>query len=148
MDRATRRVMFAQMFVELHLIELKSCIKWMTFKVIQGHRAISSDLGNRPMVTLQLHNFDLFRTCRTSSFCTVAWQLARFELTRRITRSLGNSWASCWDIASYLSKVTDFNPPHLHLAPQQGFTPVEFRGDFWRQKTRVPGYPVVLFVWS
>ena len=46
-------------------------------------------------VTLQLHNFDLFRTCRTSSFCTVAWQLARFQLTRRIARSLGDSWASC-----------------------------------------------------
>jgi len=36
-----------------------------------------------------------FRTCRTSSFCTVAWQLARFQLTRRIARSLGDSWASC-----------------------------------------------------
>ena len=37
-----------------------------------------------------------FRTCRTSSFCTVAWQLARFQLTRRIARSLGDSWVSCW----------------------------------------------------
>jgi len=46
-------------------------------------------------VTLQLHNFDLFRTCRTSSFCTVAWQLARFQLTCRIARSLGDSWHSC-----------------------------------------------------
>jgi len=36
-----------------------------------------------------------FRTCRTSSFCTVAWQLARFQLTRCIARSLGDSWASC-----------------------------------------------------
>ena len=36
-----------------------------------------------PTVTLQLHNFDLFRTCRTGSFCTVAWQLARLQLTRR-----------------------------------------------------------------
>ena len=36
-----------------------------------------------------------FRTCRTSSFCTVAWQLARFQLTRRITRSLCDSSASC-----------------------------------------------------
>jgi len=26
------------------------------------------------------------RTCRTSSFCTVAWQLARLQLTRRIAR--------------------------------------------------------------
>jgi len=38
-------------------------------------------------VTLQFHNFDLFTTCRTSSLCTVAWQLARFQLTRRIARS-------------------------------------------------------------
>ena len=43
------------------------------------------------------------------------------------------------DIASYLSKVADFDPPHLHLAPPQGVTPVEFRGDLWHQKTRVPG---------
>ena len=50
---------------------------------------------HRPTLTLQLHNFDLFRTCRTSSFCTVAWQVARFQLTRRIARSLGDSWASC-----------------------------------------------------
>ena len=38
---------------------------------------------------------DLVRTCRISSFCTVAWQLARFQLTRRIARSLGDNWASC-----------------------------------------------------
>ena len=43
------------------------------------------------------------------------------------------------DIAGYLSKVADFDPPHLHLAPPQGVTPVEFRGDLWRQKTRVLG---------
>jgi len=49
-----------------------------------------------PTVTLQLHNFDLFRACRTSSFCTVAWQLAKFQLTWRIARSLGDSWASCF----------------------------------------------------
>ena len=46
--------------------------------------------------TLQLHNFDLFRTCRTSSFCTVAWQLARFQLTQSIARTLGDSRASCY----------------------------------------------------
>jgi len=43
------------------------------------------------------------------------------------------------DIASYLSKVADFDPPHLYLAPPQGVIPVEFRGDLWHQKTRVPG---------
>ena len=41
------------------------------------------------------------------------------------------------DIAGYLSKVADFDPPHLHSAPSWGVTPVEFRGDLWRQKTRV-----------
>jgi len=44
---------------------------------------------------VQLHKFDLFRTCRTSSFCTIAWHLARFQLTRCIARSLGDSGASC-----------------------------------------------------
>ena len=43
------------------------------------------------------------------------------------------------DIAGYLSKVDDFGPPHLHLAPPWGVTPIEFRGDLWLQKTRVPG---------
>jgi len=43
------------------------------------------------------------------------------------------------DIASYLSKVADFDPPHVHLAPSQGVIPVEFRGDLWHRKTRVPG---------
>ena len=52
-------------------------------------------ITHSPTVTLQLHNFDLFRTCRTCSFCTVAWQLARFQLIRRIARSLGDNWASC-----------------------------------------------------
>ena len=43
----------------------------------------------------KLNNFDLFRTCRTSSFCTVAWQLSRFQLTRCIAWSFGDRWASC-----------------------------------------------------
>jgi len=53
-------------------------------------------------LNLQLHNFDLFRTCRTSSFCTVAWQLAKFQLTRHIAQSLslGDSWASCFHLLS------------------------------------------------
>ena len=50
------------------------------------------------------------------------------------------------DIASYLSKVADCNPPRLHLAPPQGFTPVEFRGGFGVRKLESLGYPVVLFV--
>ena len=46
-------------------------------------------------LNLQLRTISLVRTCRISSFCTVVWQLARLLLTRRIARSLGDSWASC-----------------------------------------------------
>ena len=42
-------------------------------------------------LNLQLHTISLAMTCRISSFCTVAWQLARLLLTRRIARSLGDS---------------------------------------------------------
>ena len=56
-----------------------------------GHMFIT----HRPTLTLRLPTFHLFRTCLTSSFCTVAWQLARFQLTRRIARFLGDSWAFC-----------------------------------------------------
>jgi len=38
-------------------------------------------------------------------------------------------------------------PPHLHLASQQGVTPVEFRGDLWHQKKLDSlNYRVVLFL--
>ena len=54
-------------------------------------------------LNLQFLTISLVRTCRISSFCTVAWQLARLLLTRRIARSLGDSGASClyyfWFIA-------------------------------------------------
>ena len=54
-------------------------------------------------LNLQLHTIDLVRTCRISSNCTVAWQLAIFQLTRRIARFLGDSWASCfsWGICQH-----------------------------------------------
>ena len=48
------------------------------------------------------------------------------------------------DIAGYLSKVADFDPPHLHSAPSWGVTPDEFRGDLWHQKTRLPGLSCVV----
>jgi len=70
-----------------------------TYKTMEATRSrhgwVHMFITHWTTVTLQLHNFDLFRTCRTSSFCTVAWQLARFQLTQRIARSLGDSWASC-----------------------------------------------------
>jgi len=67
-------------------------------------------------LNLQLHTIDLVRTCRINSFCTVAWQLARFELTRRIARSLGDSWASCiqenfvWNVIDYV--LLPLQPDH------------------------------------
>jgi len=53
-------------------------------------------------LNLQLHTIDLVRTCCINSFCTVAWQLARFQLTRRIARSLGDSWASCSNVSTFV----------------------------------------------
>ena len=71
---------------------------YKTTKATRSHHGwVHMFITHWPTVTLQLHNFDLFRTCRTSSFCTVAWQLARFQLTRRIVRFLGDSWASWFD---------------------------------------------------
>jgi len=43
-----------------------------------------------------------------------------------------------WDIARYWSKIADLNLPHIYLAPPLGMIPLEFRQDFWRQKTRFP----------
>ena len=69
---------------------------YKTVKATRMHHCwVHMFITHRPILTLQLYNFDLFRTCRTSSFCTVAWQLSRFQLTRRIARSLGDSWVSC-----------------------------------------------------
>ena len=89
-------------------------------------------------VNLQLHTIDLVRTCRISSFCTVAWQLARFQLTRRIARSLGDSWASCFlptglDIvfvraAIFISEFCTERERQLRKQPM----PRRFRNDnFW-----------------
>jgi len=70
----------------------------------------------------------------------------------RWPRSRGSSPPSRFrHIASYSPKVSDFNLPHLHLTPPLAVTPVEFRGDLCRQKTRVPdlscGFvPVILCV--
>jgi len=42
------------------------------------------------LLTLEFYDFNLFSTCRTNSFCSVAlWQLARFQLTRRSELSCG-----------------------------------------------------------
>ena len=78
-----------------------------------------------PTVTLQLYNFDLFRICRTSSFCTVAWQLARFQLTRRIARSLGDIaellvtfWYSRKRFYQYAECINRHTPAFWEEAPR------------------------------
>jgi len=38
-------------------------------------------------------------------------------------------------IARFSSKVTNFNPPHLHLSPPSRVIPFEFSHDLWHQKT-------------
>jgi len=39
-------------------------------------------------------------------------------------------------MARYWLKIADFNLFHLYLAPPLGVIPLEFRRDFWYQKTR------------
>ena len=65
------------------------CDTYKTMKATwMRHGWVHMFITHRPTLTIQLLNFDLFRTCRKSSFSIVAWQLARFQLTQRITRFL------------------------------------------------------------
>jgi len=50
------------------------------------------------------------------------------------------------DIAGYLSKVADFDPPHLRLAPPYGVIPSNFAEIFGVSKLESLGYRVVLFL--
>ena len=81
--------------------------------------------------------------------------MSPFDRAHTTSYSTNRNYASIFyrfrdiGLASYLLKVADFDPPHLHLAPPQGVIPVEFCRDLWHQKTSVPaGYRVVLFMWS
>jgi len=52
-------------------------------------------------------------------------------------------------IAGHLSEVADFDPPHLHLAPQYRWWPrSNFAEIFGIRKLESLGYRVVLFLWS
>ena len=67
-------------------------------------------------------------------------QCTKYEVSRFTSGTCyGKPMYRFRDIASYLSKVADFDPPNLHSAPPQRVTPVAFRGDLWRQETRVHG---------
>ena len=69
------------------------------------HTYIHTNLYSAKIVRTNLRrHFDLFRTWRKSSLRTVAWQLVRFQLTRRIARSLGDSWAS-WATSSSIHPI-------------------------------------------
>ena len=85
---------------------------YYSYKTMEATRSrhgwVHMFITHRPTVTLRRHNLDLSRTCCTSSFCTVAWQLARFQLTRRIARSLGDSWASCYSQKSQRSGTANY----------------------------------------
>ena len=85
-------------------------------------------------LNLQLHTIDLVSTCRISSFCTVAWQLARFQLTRRIARSLGDSWASCRDIAVISQKSPILTHPTCIRRPRSGWPRSNFAEIFGVRK--------------
>ena len=50
------------------------------------------------------------------------------------------------DIAGYLSKVADFDPSHLHLAPPYGGPRSNFAEIFGVKKLDSLGYRVVLLV--
>ena len=68
----------------------------------------------------------MVRTCRISSFCTVAWQLARFQLTRRIVRSLGDTGASCLFKNYFGSCCTTNNSCYLLTLDMQKLAPFIF----------------------
>jgi len=65
------------------------------------------------------------RDTSASSAFLVLDDYALYKSTHALTHFC---WPSVWP----------FNLPHLHLPPPQGVTPVEFRGDLWCKKTRVP----------
>jgi len=68
---------------------------------------------------------------------TIRW--SAYDFLFDFNRNCVSIFCRFRDIASYLSKVADFDPPHLHLAPRRGWCRVEFREHLWHQKTRVPG---------
>jgi len=55
-----------------------------------------------------------------------SWAMSPFDRAHDFLFDFNRNYVS---IFYRLLKVADFNPPHLHMAPPQGFTPVEFRGD-------------------
>jgi len=93
-------------------VDAPSMINWAVVGQLSptlNHYSLSHRLSSAVYSTILPHGTVLatantwFRTSHTSSFCIVAWQLARFQLTRRIARSVGDSWASCFPSYALLS---------------------------------------------
>jgi len=80
------------------------------------------------------HRFGPDLSYTVSSFCTVAWQLARFQLTRRIARSLGDSGASChWYFTPVRSIGLDNSPGDISLGDSNSPGTMQ-----WKTKHRTP----------
>jgi len=56
----------------------------------------------------------------------VTIQYSMYDFLFNFVRNYATILYCFQDIASYLSKVANFNLPHLHFVPPRGMTPVEF----------------------
>ena len=81
--------------------------------------------------------FGVVNKIKVNGNVTIRW--SAYDFLFDFNRNYVSIFYRFRDIAGYLSKVADFDPFHLHSAPSYGVTPVEFRGDLWHQKTRLPG---------
>ena len=77
-------------------------------------------------------------TVMTLGVCQGHSSIASFSMLTNTSRSPSATAQLLVELVNYLSKVANFNLPHLRLAPLQGMIPFEFRRDLQRQKTRVP----------
>jgi len=70
---------------------------------------------------------------------TIRW--SAYDFLFNFNRNYVSIFYRFQDIAGYLSKVADFDPPHLHLAPRSNFAEI-----FGIRKLESLGYRVVLLV--
>ena len=67
------------------------------------------------------------------------------RLSNRLNRNYTYFFYHFRVIASYLSKVANFNLPHLHLVPTLGTTPLDFTEIFGVKKLESLRYSVEFF---
>ena len=105
-------------YTQLNVVDLFMTLETMGADSIASMVECALSITHCLRLNLQLHTIDLVRTCRISRFCTVAWQLSRFQLTRRIARSLGDSWAFCSLWCAYwrnIAKQKHYRPTKSRL---------------------------------